>query len=267
MLVTIVIYSQLKFMQNENLGVKTSQLLVIRGPEVGKDSTYKDQKSGFLERNSEQSFVKDYSLSGSVPGNFYNFNTSGFTQPGSKAGDELALYAFTIIGDRYLNVYDIKLKAGRNFTPEETKVEWNQNSKVIMNETAIRQLGFESAEDALKTKIKWDERYLEIIGVVKDYHHTGLQKAIDPIIFYPQNSSQYITISLTADDMQEKIGRLEKIYKSYFTSNPFEYFFVDENFNKQYVSEKQYSQIFTTASVWAIFIACLGLFGLGYFYS
>lgn len=265
MLVTIVIYSQLKFMQNQNLGVKISQLLVIRGPEVGSDSTNKIRKAAFWNEIGEQSFVKDYSLSGSVPGNFYNFNTSGFTQPGSKAGDELVSYAFTIIGDRYLNVYDIKLKAGRNFTPEETKVEWNQNSKVIMNETAIRQLGFESAEDALKTKIKWDERYLEIIGVVKDYHHAGLQKAIDPIIFYPQNSSQYITISLTADDMQEKIARLEKIYKSYFTDNPFDYFFVDENFNKQYVSEKQYSQIFTTASVWAIFIACLGLFGLATF--
>ncbi|MCF0057929.1 ABC transporter permease [Dyadobacter sp. CY356] len=265
MLVTIVIYSQLKFMQNQNLGVKTSQLLVIRGPEIGKDSTYKVRKAAFWNEISSQSFVKDYALSGSVPGSFYNFNTSGFTQPGSKAGDELASYAFTIIGDRYLNVYDLKLKAGRNFTPEETNIEWNKNSKVIMNERAIQQLGFESAEDALKTKIKWDERYLEIIGVVKDYHHTGLQKAIDPIIFYPQNSSQYITISLTADNMQEKIARLEKIYKNYFTDNPFDYFFVDENFNKQYVSEKQYSQIFTTASVWAIFIACLGLFGLATF--
>ncbi|MEO6684556.1 MAG: FtsX-like permease family protein, partial [Dyadobacter sp.] len=76
---------------------------------------------------------------------------------------------------------------------------------------------------------------------------------------------QYITVSLTADNMQDKIARLEKIYKSYFTDNPFDYFFVDENFNKQYVSEKQYSQIFTTASVWAIFIACLGLFGLATF--
>jgi putative ABC transport system permease protein len=265
MLVTIVIYSQLKYMQHQNLGVKTSQLLVLRGPEVGQDSTYKVRKAAFWNDISQQSFVKDYCLSGSVPGNFYNFSTSGFTQPKSRAGDELKTYPFVIVGDRYLDVYDIKLKAGRNFTPEETKVSWNENSKVILNEKAIQQLGFVSAEEALQTKIKWDERYLEIIGVVKDYHHTGLQKAIDPIIFYPQNSSQYITINLTTDNMQDKIAKLESIYKSYFSDNPFDYFFVDENFNKQYVSEKQYSQIFTAASVWAVFIACLGLFGLATF--
>ncbi len=265
MLVTIVIYSQLRFMQNENLGVKTSQLLVVRGPEVGKDSTYKIRKAAFWNDISSQSYIKDYCLSGSVPGNWYNFLTSGFTQPKSKPGDDLKSYSFAIIGDRYLNVYDLKLKAGRNFTPEETNVEWNDNSKVLLNETAVSQLGFESADEAVRTKIKWDERYLEVIGVVKDYHHTGLQRAIDPIIFYPQNSSQYITISLTADNMQEKIAKLEGIYKNYFTDNPFEYFFVDENFNKQYVSEKQYGQIFTTASIWAIFIACLGLFGLATF--
>jgi putative ABC transport system permease protein len=265
MLVTIVIYSQLRFMQNENLGVKTSQLLVVRGPEVGKDSTYKIRKAAFWNDISSQSYIKDYCLSGSVPGNWYNFSTSGFTQPRSKPGDDLKSYSFAIIGDRYLNVYDLKLKAGRNFTPEETNVEWNDNSKVLLNETAVSQLGFESADEAVGTKIKWDERYLEVIGVVKDYHHTGLQRAIDPIIFYPQNSSQYITISLTADNMQEKIAKLEGIYKNYFTDNPFEYFFVDENFNKQYVSEKQYGQIFTTASIWAIVIACLGLFGLATF--
>jgi len=265
MLVTIVIYSQLRYMQNENLGVRTSQLLVVRGPEVGKDSTYKIRKAAFWNDISSQSYIKDYCLSGSVPGNWYNFSTSGFTQPKSKPGDDLKSYSFAIIGDRYLNVFDLKLKAGRNFTPEETKVDWNENSKVLLNETALKQLGFESADEAVRTKIKWDERYLDVIGVVKDYHHTGLQRAIDPIIFYPQNSSQYITINLTADNMQEKIAKLEKIYKNYFTDNPFEYFFVDDNFNKQYVSEKQYGQIFTTASIWAIVIACLGLFGLATF--
>jgi len=265
MLVTIIIYSQLRYMQDQNLGVKTNQLLVVRGPEVDKDSTYKIRKAAFWNDLSGQSYIRDYCLSGSVPGNWYNFSTSGFTQPKSKPGDELKSYSFAIVGDRYLPVYDLKLLAGRNFTPQETNVEWNKNDKVIVNEKAVGQLGFSSPEEAVRTKIKWDERYLEIVGVVKDYHHTGLQKAIDPMLFYPQNSSEYITVSLTTDQMQDKIAKLEKIYKNYFAENPFEYFFVDENFNKQYVSEKQYSQIFTTAAVWALIIACLGLFGLATF--
>ncbi|WP_439584611.1 ABC transporter permease [Dyadobacter bucti] len=264
-LATIVIYSQLKFMQTQNLGIDTSHLLVVRGPELGKDSSYKTRQNAFWNELEQQSFVKDYSLSGTVPGNWFNFKTSGFSQPGSKPGDELESYAFAIIGDTYLKTYGIQLKTGRNFTAAECRVEWNQNSKVLLNEKAVEQLGFKSAEDAIRTKVQWDERFLDVIGVVKDYHHSGLQRAIEPMIFYPQVNMGYITIRLTPGEIQNKMAKLEKIYKGYFAGNPFEYFFVDENFNKQYVTEKQYSEIFTTASVWAIFIACLGLFGLATF--
>jgi putative ABC transport system permease protein len=264
-LVTIVIYSQLKYMQSRNLGITTDQLLVVRGPEVGQDSSYKNRKAAFWNELARQSFVKDYSLSGTVLGSYYNFKTSGFTQPLSKPGAELEAYSFAIIGDRYLKTYGIKLKAGRNFTSEEANVDWNANSKVLLNEKAVAKLGFKSAEEAIQTKIKWDERYLDVIGVVKDYHHVGLQKAIDPMIFYPQASTSYITVKLTPDQLRSKMTKLEGMFKNFFAGNPFDYFFVDENFNRQYVSEKQYSDIFTTASIWAIFIACLGLFGLSTF--
>ena len=264
-LATIVIYTQLRFMQNQNLGINIDQLLVVRGPEAGQDSSYKARQAAFWNELEQQSFVKEYSLSGTVPGRWYNFQTSGFTQPGSKAGDELKSYSFAIVGDRYLKTYGITLKAGRNFTPEEANVDWNDNSKVLLNERAVQQLGFRSAEEAVQNKIRWDERYLEVIGVVKDYHHIGVQQAIAPTIFYPQNSNSYITIKLTPEELGGKIAKLETLYKSFFGGNPFEYFFVDENFSKQYVSEQKYSQVFTTASIWAIFIACLGLFGLATF--
>ena len=114
----------------------------------------------------------------------------------------------------------------------------------------------------MNKKIKWDERYLEIIGVVTDYHHMGLQRTIEPIIFYPQQSSAYLTIKLGSQNIQEHIAKLETIYKKTFTGNPFEYFFIDENFNKQYTTEMQYGQLFTAAAIWAVVIACLGLFGL-----
>ncbi|MEQ1797354.1 MAG: ABC transporter permease [Lacibacter sp.] len=262
LLATVLIYQQLNYMQNKNLGVNTEQLLVIRGPEVGRDSTYKDRRTAFWNSVAQQSFVKEYSLSGTIPGNGYNFATSGFTQPGSKKGDELQSYSFAIIDNRYLNTYQIPIKAGRNFTEAETQVEWNDNSKVMLNERAVEELGFATPEDAVRTKIQWDERQLEVIGVVKNYHHTGLQKAIDPIIFYPQSNSGYFTIRLSSDKVQNNIAKLESIYKTYFNNNPFEYFFADENFNRQYITEQQYSRLFTTASVWAILIACLGLFGL-----
>jgi putative ABC transport system permease protein len=262
LLATAFIYQQLNYMQNNNLGVNTDQLLVIRGPQVGRDSTYKGRRDAFLNVIAQQSFVKDYALSGSIPGNGYNFSTSGFSQPGSRKGDELKLFSFALIDDRYLNAYQVGLAGGRTFTQAETVVEWNDNDKVLMNEKAIAELGFKSVEEALNTKVQWDERKLQIVGVVKNYHHTGLQRAIDPIIFYPQSNSTYVTVRLSSDKIQEHVAKLEKLFKSYFVNNPFEYFFADDNFNKQYVTEQQYSRLFTTASVWAIIIACLGLFGL-----
>jgi putative ABC transport system permease protein len=131
-----------------------------------------------------------------------------------------------------------------------------------MNETAITALGFTSTDAALQTKIQKDGKELEIVGVVKNYHHAGLQQAIDPIIFFPKNSSAYFSVRLATNNLKADIEKLQGLYKNSFVGNPFEYFFADENFNKQYITEGQYERLFTTASIWAIFIACLGLFGL-----
>lgn len=259
---TILIYDQLHYMQHKNLGINPSQLLVIHGPQVGSDSTLKLDRTAFQNELVGQSFVKDYCVTGSIPSGHYNFTTSGFTQPGSKKGDELKSYSFAIIDDHFLNTYQIPLLAGKNFTAAECSVPWNKNSKVLMNETAIKQLGFANPNDALTTQVQWDERKLDVIGIVKDYNHLGAQSAIGPMIFYPQNNPSYFTLRLTAGNTETKIASLQKMFRSNFSGNPFEYFFIDENYNKLYSAEMQYGNIFTAASLWAIFIACLGLFGL-----
>ncbi len=261
-LVTLLIYQQLSYMQSRNLGLQPEQVIVLRGAEIGKDSSFNQRKSSFLNTLASQSFVKDYAQTGTVPGNFYNFTTSGFTQPNSVKGDELKSYSFAIIDNRYLEAYKIGLRGGRNFTQQECTVSWNDNDKVMMNETAVRQLGFKSPDDILNTRIQWDERQIQVVGVVKDYHHTGLQRPIDPIIFYPSNNGAYYSVRLGTADIRGSVAKLESLYKSSFPGNPFEYFFEDENFNKQYLTEQQYGKIFTTAAIWAILIACLGLFGL-----
>lgn len=259
---TILIYSQVNYMQNKQLGLNPNQLLVIHGPQIGDDSVLRMNKQVFKDELSNQSFVKDFCTSGNVPSIGYNFSTSGFTQPASQKGDELKSYSFVEINDNYLNTYQIPLIVGRNFTAQECAVKWNSNSKVLMNEAAVKQLGFTNPSQILTTKIQWDERKLDVIGVIKDYNHEGAKKATVPIIFYPNNNSNYITVRLTADNIKGKISDLQKLYQSNFKGNPFEYFFLDDSFNKLYASEKQFGDIFTSASAWAIFIACLGLFGL-----
>ena len=249
-------------MQGRELGMRPEELLVIRGPEIGMDSSFAHRRNAFRDELTRQSFVTAYSNSGCVPGHSFNFSTEGFTSPRSGPGDENKSYAFAIIDHHYLETYGIGLKAGRNFTQQECAVDWNNNSKVLMNERAVAQLGFASPDDALRTKIRWDERYLEIIGVVQDYHHSGLQEAIGPVIFYPQDNSAYFSLRLSGGNYSEKIATLGNLYKDYFPGNPYAYFFMDDEFNRQYLSEQRYAALFTMASIWAAVIACLGLFGL-----
>jgi putative ABC transport system permease protein len=264
-LATVVIYSQLTFMKNEDLGINAKQTLIVNGPQVTLNEEYNQRRAAFDDFLGKQSIVIGHSVSGSVPGKFYNFKTSGFTHAGSKPDDKYNAYAFLIIDHAYLPTYELPLVAGRNFTKAECEVEWNDNSKIIANEKAIQELGFASYEDALLQGIQWDERHLDIIGITKDYHHTSLHSAIDPILFYPQINSNYYSIKLTQENLPTKIAAIEKAFNESFAGNPFEYSFVDEVFAKAYAEEQQYAQVFSTASGLAVFIACLGLFGLAMF--
>jgi putative ABC transport system permease protein len=101
-----------------------------------------------------------------------------------------------------------------------------------------------------------------VIGVVRDYHHSGLQQSIEPIIFYPQNNSAYFTLRLAGSDLPGHVEKIGQIYRDHFPGNPYDYFFADDDFNRQYISERRYGALFSMASVWAVVIACLGLFGL-----
>ena len=257
---TVVLYRQLSFMQNQNLGMNLKQLLVIKGAEVGADSARKAGRTAFRNEIAQLPFVDDYCNSGSVPGGWYNYNADGITRLNPVPGDEKKSYAVTYADDRFLKTYGITLAAGQNFTPEMCAKGTDAN-RVLINAKAAKSLGFASAQAAVGQKLKYGAE-LEIVGVINDYHHQSLQQAIEPLIIYPGYPSTNYTVRLTTDRMQAKVSELEQLYKQLFPGNPFEYYFVDENYRKQYQTEQQYSTIFTLASALAILIACLGLFGL-----
>ena len=262
---TLVVLKQIYFMQNQNLGMNINQKVVILGPEVGRDSTFKNRKKIFKNEIVQQSFVKDYTGTGSVPGKWYNFGDYGITKLNPKPGDEKKMYSIVGIDERYCHSFNLKFAAGKDFTNEICAKGSELNNQLIINEKAVKELGFESPTKAINQKIIWQDKQYEILGVLKDYHHLGLRQPIDPILFYPTTDIHFFTVTLTADNIQTKMGNLEALYKQSFPNNPFDFFFADENFNKQYKSELQFGNIFTSASMLAIFIACLGLFGLATF--
>lgn len=258
---TLVLYRQLQYMQNKDLGFTARQRLVINGPQLGEEKAL-DLSSALLDNQvSALPYVKNLSHTGIVPGNYYSFNASGIVKQGEKQDDAKKSYAMGIVDDRYLSLFQIGLVAGRNFTAREAELAWEKSGKLMINESAARQLGFESPLKAVGAIISWGQPF-EVVGVVKDYNHQGLQKAVDPIIFMPRRSGGMLVLELSTGQMQRQLKKLEALYKAAYPGNPFEYYFVDQKYNEQYKTEKQYSQVFALASVLAIFIACLGLFGL-----
>lgn len=261
---TLVLYQQLRFMQNKNLGMDVEQMVILKAPEIGGDSLFRLNNPAFLNQLKALSFVKQVSNTGSVPGNFYSWGAAGITRLNPQKDDDKKNYNILMTDENFLKTFRIQLLAGQDFTSQICEVPFNDINKVLLNQKAAISLGFTDPKTAVGQKIKWGTER-EVIGIVKDYNHMGLQKTIDPIVFLPRHNSAYFAIRLNTEQVQSHIGALQNLYKKTFPGNPFEYFFADENYNKQYKTEIQYGIIFTVASSLAIFIACLGLFGLAMF--
>jgi putative ABC transport system permease protein len=261
---TVIMNKQISFMINENLGMNIDQLMVISPSRNGIDSTLTYRRESFKNSLAQADFVEAYSGSANVPSNGFNYSTYGITQLNPQPGDDKKSYSIIYVDNLFFPTYEIDFVAGNNFTDSDGNAG-GKIDKVIINERAVAELGIPDAETAVGKKLKWNDAEIEVLAVVKDYHHQSLKQAIEPVVFVPQASGSFFTVRLKTDNLQEHIAYLKKAYAEYFPGNPFDYFFVEDNFNKQYQTEEQNRKIFTTASGLAIFISCLGLFGLAMF--
>jgi putative ABC transport system permease protein len=261
---TIVLYQQLQHMKSGNLGMNLDQLLVIKGPTVSSEDQA-DKNTAFKNQLGRIPFIKKYAGSNNIPGKGYNFSADGITRLNPARGDEKKSYSMFISDDKYFDTYDISFVQGKAFTEEEAMKAWMNAKKLLVNEKAAAELGFAKGEQIAGQKILWGGTEYEIGGVVKDYHHLSLHKQVDPMVFLPSTSFVYFTVKTGTDNLQQKIATLNTLYKEYFPGNPFEYFFADDTFDKQYSSEQQLGNVFIAAALIAILIACMGLFGLAAF--
>lgn len=263
--VTLVMYRQLHFLQSRPLGIKTGQLLTMQGPEVGKDQPdFKSRRAAFKQQVAALSYVQTWCDTGEVPGRWYNFSAGGITRQVPRPGDDKKNYNVLFVDDRYVPTFGIQMAAGQNFTPAMTELPYDQGGSIILNEKAALELGFTSAKEAVGQVVKWGKDY-EVVGVVSNYRHQSPKQAVEPILFIPRANNGILTLRLTPGQMPQKLAELERLYKASYPGNPFDYFFVDEKYNEQYRTEQQYGQLFGAAAGLAIFIACLGLFGLATF--
>jgi putative ABC transport system permease protein len=254
---TIIVYQQVNFMRQQQLGVNINQTLVLEGAGSIQDSLYQNIFQPFKTELLGNPAIKSVTASSSVMGKEIYW-TSGITRVGSEDIHAVTLYHLGIDYD-FVPAFDLKLVAGRNFSKEFG----TDRDAVLINEKSVDLLGFPDAKKAINAKLKRGRDTLKIIGVLANYHHLGLQKAIDPLlIILRPNISSFYSIKMSTENVQRTLSGIEKSWVKHFPADPFSYFFLDDSFNEQYKADARFGEVFALFASLAILIACFGLLGL-----
>ncbi len=255
MLVTgaIVIYKQITFMQNTHLGFDKSQLLAAwLKPELkGKVRQIKaelDQQSSIVSTTLSAGHLVDSQS-----------DTHDFAWEGQTPGEGMVITHYNT-DDDFLKTTGVRLVAGRNF---DSRIITDTTEAFLINETAAKRMHW-TPKQAIGKTLTFREKKGKIIGVVKDFHFRPLKASIEPFLFryWPQNSYNNILIKTRPNMTHEAIAALEQVYRKYKSIMPPSYEFVDESLENQYRTEQRTGSVVLYFSIIAIFVSCLGLFGL-----
>ncbi len=254
---TFIVMKQLRYMQNYDLGLNIDQTLVLRAPTSGANEDLSTRLGIFQNTLEEIPSVKSMTISSSVPG-IENFGISGFR---SRHFPDEDRDCYVISADEhFLPEFEIELLAGRNFSRDRS----TDTASVIMNKVALTHLGFASPEEAIGEKLNpGTRRETTIVGVVDNYHQASIKEDLDPVLFFHDpERGRYYSLKIQTQDMSQSIAAVEAQWDKVYPDNPFDYFFMDENFALQYKADQRFNLIFIGFASLAIFVACIGLFGL-----
>jgi putative ABC transport system permease protein len=163
----------------------------------------------------------------------------------------------------YIDVYNIKVVAGRPFTPIDYNHDWNKLRNIVINEKAVQVLGFPSAHEALGKQVIIYDKTWDVVGVVADYHQKSLHNPIEPLIMYPAyGNAAPISVKVKPQNLAQTVEAIRQKYEDFFPGNLFDYTFLNEQFARQYKDDRLFGNVFGLFSGFAILVACLGLFGL-----
>ncbi len=255
---TYVLFKQINFMQTKDLGFGIEQKLVIKilpGHGDESDSTFNQKMLSIKNKLLTYPFCKSSTISSSIPGRKNEWR--GSTRLSGTDNDVVIRANLTRVDEDFITAFDLRLLAGRNYLSSV-----NNESSIILNVEATRQLGFNTPEEALGKKVVMF-RDREIIGVVESFHETGLHEVLSPSLYITgEGYTKFLTISMTEGNISQQIEMLRKIWRSQFQDKPFQYFFLDDFFNRQYQADVLMSRGISLFSIMAVIIACLGLFSL-----
>jgi putative ABC transport system permease protein len=261
---SVVIYQQIKFMNTQQLGMNINQILVVNPPLLSSfDSSFIDKENSFKHEIEKITYVR-----GATTSNFVAGDEMSRAFDVHFSGDNTATYSMRNMGADadFINVYDIKLLAGRNFELTDYNPDYNKLHNILINDNAAKMLGFNSDKDAVGKSIMMFNKQWDIVGVINNYHQKSLRYALEPLILQPfYNTGNPISVKVDPKNLSSTMAQIKSVYESFFPGNIFNYYFLDEKFNKQYANDELFGKAFAIFAGFAILIACLGLFGLSLF--
>jgi putative ABC transport system permease protein len=258
----LTIYKQISYMETQDLGINIDNTIV-----TWSSPTMIGRPQRIPRLNSYKSMINKtpgvvaIATSGAIPGKEINWLRQDVRRI-EDPPNTVKTYAYTYIDYNFIKTFNLNLIAGRDYTESENE----KGNAVIINEMALKQLGFKNTESAINSYILVGDKQYEIVGILKNFHQESLKKEIKPILFFYGYQwladIGYYSIKVNTSDLKNTIGQIEEIWKKIYPEDHFRYFFLDEEFKSQYHSDQAFGRLFLMFTGLAIFVASLGLFGL-----
>jgi putative ABC transport system permease protein len=255
-----IVWRQVQHMKNQNLNFDRENVVVIPTslgdyPDPNEAAARIETIKGELARTGG---IASVASSMSVPGRYANANV--FAWPEDWEQEDPLRMRWAAVDDRYFGTYEMEFLEGRNFSREFAT---DADEAIILNETAMRAMGWTTA---VGKKVRIGNRDQEVVGVVRDFHFESLEQEIRPVIhIYRSTESRahnFISVRVASSDLAGTLGLLERRWQSLDPDRAFDYFFIDEDFDRQYQAVVNTSALIGYFSILAILIACIGLLGL-----
>ncbi len=253
---TIVIFHQMDFLKNKKIGLEKEQVveLKMRTAVISKYQLIKD----------EMMKVPGVTMATATDFSYSNGLSSVSVLPEGAQENEISSETVISVDYDFLKTFKIEMLAGRDFTKESST---DAAEGFIVNEAAVKHFNWKSAETAIGKKIDWGlGKKGKVVGVVRDFNFFSLHSSVKPLIIHIKPDwYRFIVVKIGTGQIEGTINGLETAWKKLNLDSPFDYSFLDKDFEKLYKAEEQTQTIIGLLSTLAIFIACLGLFGLAAF--
>jgi putative ABC transport system permease protein len=253
---TIVVFRQLQYIQDKDLGLNKDHVLTMRY-----DGSLSKKFDAFRSDLLKNPGIKEIGRSSRIPsGRLLDDQNASVLEGGSLQPLKVDLKQLTV-DEGFIPTFGIQMAAGRNFS-KDIKTDSN---KWIVNETTVKTLGWKTPENALNKEIKYGNVVGYVVGVMKDFHFESLHQPIVPMILLLDQNLNRLSIKVEGRNVQSSVNTIQNTWQKYLPNTPFDFTCLDQHFEQLYNSEQQQGTLFTIFACIAIFIACLGLFGLSAF--